>query len=134
MNETKIYQIHFYAKTKEDLESQCNEFDVNKVWYGEGYYLIKNENDAVWWRTISVLTPKMRISELYNQIEEIDSEMILMNSYLEKSKNLMVYWDVGKNHHELQVHDADTVTKYHILGVKMTRYHQTVFDLMMSGF
>jgi len=92
------------------------------------------ENDAVWWRTISVLTPKQRINELYNQIKKIDSEMILMNSYLETSKNLMVYWNLGKNHHELTAQDADTVTRYHIMGVKMTRYYQTVFDLMMSGF
>lgn len=134
MNEITIYQFHFYAKTKEDLESQCNEFNVDKIWYGEGYYLIKNENDSVWWRTISVLTPKMRINELYNQIEEIDSEMILMNSYLETSKNLMAYWEPGKNHHELQVHDVETVIRYHIFGVKMQGYYKTIFDLMMSGF
>ena len=133
MNNSTDYCVHFYARTKEDLQTECGNYNVDAIWYGEGYYLVEKEDDSTWYWTKCVKTPAQFLKELENKKKEVEKQIILIKSYLETSKNLVVY-SPNTGHFEINVDDVEFVSKLGAKHYHTSEFYGTVYDLMMSGF
>lgn len=133
--DVKFYEINHFVRTKEELKGKCEHFSnhIDDIWQGEGYYIVVYRSDAIWYEVIDVKTPETRIKELESKLKEIRSEMILMKSYTEKSKNLMLWWEPGGSHCELTVDDVETIVRLYS-GERFVGFFGTILDLMLSGF